>query len=140
MAGQITDDFVLELIKTCLRDKQIFEIVREHIKYTYFPSEAHKKIWKAMSIFYNASTPNKLPSFGILSQQHSSDLDVLECLDKIKNIESPDKKEILTQFEIFVKQSKFVEAYDKLGDLYNDGKKDEAFNLMNKVSEELASF
>lgn len=140
MAGQVTEDFILELIKVCLRDKQMFEVVREHMKYTFLPQEAYKKIWKSMVITYNASTPNKMPSFGILSQQHSSDLEVLEILNDIKQIDSPDKKDVLDQFEIFVKQSLFVEAYDKLGDLYNEGEKDKAFDLMNNVSEKIAAF
>lgn len=52
----------------------------------------------------------------------------------------PDKDDVLQSIELFVRNSIFIEAYDNLGDLYNKGDKESAFELMGSVADKLNSF
>jgi len=138
MKRQLTSDFLSEFIKCCLRSKHILEIGREHLKFNYLPTEQHKFLWQAMVDYLD--TTGSIPTIGILAQQHAKDPKILALLNEIKQVKPPDKQFILDEFEEFIRQSMFVATYDRLGDLYNDGSQEEAYELIKKTGEELAEF
>ncbi len=136
---KLNENFLIELFKICLRNKKILEIAIPHIKYSFLPNEEYKEIWSAIIKYHNAT--NKLVTLGILSQEYSSDLKVLKVISEIKDCQIPDKENILNQLEEFVKSSLFYEAYEQLlPDLFNAGKKDEAYTLMRNVSDNIGNF
>lgn len=134
----ISQEFLYELFKLCFRKVDIIDICRTHLKYEYLPSEPFKKFWKAILSYYNAN--NKLPSYGIIAQQFTKDKEVTEIISNTKESALIDKEEALKQFEEFIKQAKFVAAYDTLFEVYNDGNKDKAYALLHEYSDEIVNF
>lgn len=134
----LNPNYVTELIKLSLRNRRVFETAIPHIKNSFLPNDEVKEIWTAMVKYYRAT--DKLITIGMLSQEYSKDLEVLKIISDIKEAQLPDKEEILEQLGEFVKSSMFYEAYDKLSDLYNQGKKQGAYELMRETAESIAGF
>lgn len=135
---KLNENFINELFKLALRNRRVFEVVSHHIKYQYLPNEHYKTIWKEMSKFNDVS--QQLPTLGWLSQQFDFDKDIINVLAEIRNSQPIDKNDALQQFELFLKNAMFIEAYDQLGDLFVDGNRKEAFNLVKGLSEDLNNF
>lgn len=135
---RLSEDFLKELYKTSLRSREILEIAREFLKYSYLPSEPYKLLWKSIVENYNAT--KKLPSFGILAQQNEVNGDVIKLIGEVRKSEIPDRDLIISQFEDYIKQAKFVDMYNSLGDLYNEGNRDKAYITLEKASNDLFNF
>lgn len=140
MQKQLTADFVVELIKLCLVDSKVLEICKKHLKYHYLFTEAQKKVVK--QIFETHDVSNKVPTIGVIGQQFSTDQEVISLLAKVKKIqvEKEQEEDVILTLEEFIKDSRFRVLYDKLGDLYNEGKQKEAFNLLSKESKDINEF
>ena len=138
MSQQLTEDFVIELMKLCLKDKNVFQVASSHMKYQYFPDQHHKEVWQTMVTYLDAT--NKIPTIGILTQVHERDIDVLGVIAKIKKANMPDINHVFEQIEEFIKTSIFLQAYDEIGDLYNDNKKQVAFEKMEKFADAINTF
>lgn len=137
---QFTTDFVVELIKISLSNPKLLRIVRDHVKYQYLYNEAQKKIFKYIFDIYD--TTGKAPSVGMCGQAYSSDEEVISTLSKAKKvvIDSEQTEGIIQTLESFIVDSRFRILYDRLSDLYNEGKKKEAITLLTKESLEISSF
>lgn len=135
---QLNENFVNELFRLALRNKRVFEVVEKHIKYQFLPNEQYKIVWKEMSRFHNVS--QKMPTIGWLAQEYGHNKEVVLVLNDIKEAEVIDKKDALEQFEIFLKNAIFIEAYDTMGDLFVKGDRAEVFSSITKLNEELSNF
>lgn len=134
----LTDDFVIELMKLCIKDKRVLETAAKHLKYQYLPSSEHKDLWKAILVHFD--TLGKLPTVGILAQQYEHEPKVLQLISTLKKAEYPDKDTVFEQLENFVKNKMFLKVYDELGDLFNRNQKDEAYDLVQEAGGDLANF
>ena len=134
----LSENFILELFKVCMGNKRVFEIALQHIKYQFLPGEEYKLVWEAMLRHYEGS--GQLITPGLLSQKFVDNVDVVGLIADIKNAFTPDKDSVLEQLEIFVKNRIFLAGYDKLGDLFNEGNKDGAFEHISKIAIELNDF
>lgn len=137
---QLTKDFVAELTKCCLESETILQICRQHLKFQYLYDESQKKVFKF--IFDTYDVTNTTPTIGSIGQTYSTDQDVINFLSKVKKLTlTPDHTGvIISTFESFIKDSRFRLLYEKIGDLYNEGKQDKAIELLEKESSEIASF
>ena len=135
---KLSNDFVTELLKACLLDKNVLEICKEHLKFTYLSFEPHKLIFQEVVAYYDLH--EKLPEIGILSERLKKKEGVAPILAEIKKSNKPDTEGLLLEFESFIKMNVFVEGYDKLADLYNDGKTDLAYDTLTKLGEKINSF
>lgn len=137
---KISVNFLNELLLTCLNKRDVIEIVTEHLKYQFIPTELnqYKKILKSITSIY--TNTNKLPSIGVISEQHQRDAKVQDALAEIKKASFPDKDLLISTLEGFIKKSQFVQLNEKLKLLYNNGKHDEAIQLQAKESEEIVNF
>lgn len=140
MERQLTGDFVVELLKAILTSSKVLEVCKKHLKYQYLLTEAQKKVLKF--IFDTTSVTNKVPTIGIIGQTYSTDDEVILLLTKIKKItiEKEQIENILDTLEAYIIESRFRILYEKLGDLYNEGKKKEAFKLLTTESKEINEF
>jgi len=135
---QLTDNFINELFKLSLRNKQVFEIARQHIKYNYLPSEPYKEIWQSMIEYYDLT--EKLMTIGLLSQKFSHKPKVIDVINNINKAQTPDADDIVSQLETFIKNKMFIDAYDQLYEKFNKDDKQAAFELMGSVAEQLKNF
>lgn len=136
----LSESFLLEIYKLCFLRKEFLEIIVEHLKYQYIPDEliALKSILKSIISYYNVN--NKLPSYGVVSQQHNSDREVQEYIAKIKTSTPGDINDLLEQLEKYIKTSKFQLLYKNIAEIYNKGKVEEAIEIAAKESEEIVKF
>lgn len=135
---KLSENFILELFKICMRNKRVFEIAIQHIKYQFLPGEEYKEVWETMFRYYEGS--NKLITPGLLSQKFVDEPKVIELIADIKAAHLPDKDSVLEQLEVFVKNRIFLAGYDKLGDLFNEGNKEGAFQHISSIAESLNDF
>lgn len=134
----LSKNFLHELMKMCLRKTRVFELAKKHILYHYLPSEEYKLIWQCMCNYYENTS--KLITIGTLTQSLSDNAAVVSIINEIKNCDTIDDNDLFEQLEIFIKNKKFIEVYDKLGDLYNSGKKEEVFTLITDISDQFTKF
>lgn len=133
--------FVVELIATALRRRTVFEIVKQHMSYSYLQEESEKKLWQWVTRRYDLT--GKVPSLGQIQQQFADDERVLEKLGEVGDVEvdeDSDHRALLEGFETFIKKMKFLEVNDRIADTYNRGDKEGAWSLFVKSAEEFSRF
>ena len=139
----LAPNFVTELLAISLNKRTIFDIVRQYMKFSYFQVESEKKLWQWVTARYDRT--GRIPTLGQIQQQFAEDEAVLEKVEEISDIEVDDENVgneavILDTFERFIKKMKFLEANDKITDFYNQGKKDQAWDMFVKYAEEFSQF
>lgn len=139
--SKLSSNFINEFFRLCFLKKDIYEICKNHIKYQYLPDDlrAYKKILKSI-INTNSGS---LPSFGVISQQYSGDMEVQEAISAIKDSDIVDKEQIIDQLEIFIKNQRFKVLNDKVVEMYmatGQDRKDEAIKLMASESDGIVNF
>lgn len=132
--------FLNELFLSCLNKKDIIGIVCEHFKYQFIPDELkeYKKILKSIITTY--TNTGKLPSVGIISEQHKKDTKVQEVLTEIKNTPFPDKEILVLTLDDYIRKSMFIQLNEKLRDMYNKGQANEAIQYQADESEKIVNF
>lgn len=139
----LAENFVTELLAIALNKRTIFDIVRQYMKFSYFQVESEKKLWQWLVKQYDKT--GKIPTLGQI-QQYFSDVDsVLEKVADIADVEVDDENignetVIIDTFEKFIKKMKFLEANDKITDLYNQGKKEQAWDMFVRYADEFSKF
>lgn len=139
----LAPNFVTELLAISLNKRTIFDMVRQYMKFSYFQVESEKKLWQWVTARYDRT--GRIPTLGQIQQQFAEDEAVLEKVEEISDIEVDDENVgneavILDTFERFIKKMKFLEANDKITDYYNQGKKDQAWDMFVKYAEEFSQF
>lgn len=139
----LAPNFVTELLAISLNKRTIFDMVRQYMKFSYFQVESEKKLWQWVTARYDRT--GRIPTLGQIQQQFAEDEAVLEKVEEISDVEVDDENVgneavILDTFERFIKKMKFLEANDKITDFYNQGKKDQAWDMFVKYAEEFSQF
>lgn len=136
--SQLSGDFIVELAKACIVSKEILEVVKPHLKYSYLDSEAYKSIFKYIFDYHGAHDAS--PTVGLLSQNVKS-RDALEIIAQIRDANVFDnKKEIVESFQEFVKRSRLHLLWLKVEDIHNGGNADEAIKVLAEESKEIHEF
>lgn len=123
----LTGTFLDEIFKLCFVKKSFLDIVIAHLKYQYIPKELPEYKFILQSLTNQYSLNQKLPSYGIISQQYQTNPDVQNALQKIKDSEVIDVELALTQLYEYLKDVKFQLIFDSSVEKYNDNKPDEAY-------------
>jgi KaiC/GvpD/RAD55 family RecA-like ATPase len=136
----LTSDFLNELFKLCFYKKSILESLQAHFKYEFIPIELkeYKKILKSILNYY--ALHQKLPTFGIIAQEHMRDADVQQALVNIKASGLVEEDVMLQQLEKFIQEVEFQLMFEKSADLYNNDKQGEAIAYCQKESERIHNF
>ena len=139
----LASNFVTELLAIALNKRTIFDMVRQYMKYSYFQVESEKKLWQWVTT--RTDRTGRIPTIGQMQQQFAEDEAVLEKIEEINEVELDEEnvsneEAILDVFERFIKKMKFLEANDRITDFYNQGKKDQAWDMFVKYAEEFSKF
>lgn len=141
--NKIHDNFLIELFKLCLKNKDVLEICKEYLQYHYLPTEAFKEIWKRIVSKYTVNN-RTLPTVGTLIQSFDTDdksyKEIEDTLAKIKECPTPEKDIILNTFEEYIMQAMVMSGFSKSIELWNSGKKDDSMKEYLKNSEKLRNF
>lgn len=138
----LAENFVTELLAIALSKRTIFDIVRQYMKFSYFQVESEKKLWQWLVNRYDKT--GKIPTLGQIQQHFSEDDSVLDKVSDIADVEVDDnignETAIIDTFEKFIKKMKFLEANDKITDFYNQGKKEQAWDMFVRYADEFSKF
>lgn len=139
----LATNFVTELLAISLNKRTVFEMVRQYMKFSYFQVESEKKLWQWITARFDRT--GRIPTIGQIQQQFAEDEAVLEKVEEISDVEVDEENVgneamVIDTFERFIKKMKFLEANDRITDFYNQGKKDQAWNMFVKYAEEFSQF
>lgn len=135
--AKLNVNFIDELFKLLFLKKSLLQACKEHLKYEYIPKELpeYKIILKSLLAQY--SMTDKLPSVGVVSQQHIDNSKVQDALSNIKESNIVDVELILTQLETYIKTVRFELLVEEVTDLYRNGKQEDAIRLNSDKSKEI---
>jgi len=136
--NRLDSDFVYEMLKCCVSDKDFFLTARAYVKDSWLPTQETRNVWKEMKKQY--AVDKRLPTIGKLKLAFRGERKTKEALSYVRDVVLPDRDLILIGLEQFIKQSNFVHIYDQLGDLYNKKQKEKAFQLFVEEAEKFANF
>lgn len=135
---KLNSNFLDELFKTCLKSEDVLQTTITYLKYEYLPAQEYKKILK---IIYNTHELEKeKPTIGVLSQKLDNDEDALEVVTRIKNSDANTNQTLFTQLEDYIKRAWFIDLYNRMGELYNEGKRDKAISLLQEEGTQINEF
>lgn len=140
MAQNLTGDFLYETFKLCFIKKSFLELVVSQLKFQYIPKELIELKLILQSIVQQFSLNNKLPSYGIISQQHQHNVDVQNALHKIKESSVIDSDLAADQLFQFIRDVKFQLIFDTSVEKYNKGEKEEALKIFTEGANEISNF
>jgi hypothetical protein len=140
MKNKISGNFLNELFILCFFKKEVVDVINTYMEYQYIPDELreYKKILKSIKLTW--ANTGKIPTFGIVSQQHQQDLKLQEVLEKIKSTKLPDKELVLIQLEEYIKLAKFEVMNKKVVEKYNAGDTDAAMKITAEESPKIVDF
>lgn len=134
----LNENFLTELFRLCLNKKEIIEVCKKVLKYQYLPNSGYKEIWKQIDREY--SFTNSIPSIGVLFQNVKSNQEAVKILEEIKNTDTPNENIVIKSLEEFVKNSMCIEFYNNFQEIYSQGNREKARELLYKTSDELSNF
>jgi energy-coupling factor transporter ATP-binding protein EcfA2 len=138
----LAKNFVTELLAYALVNRSTFEIVKMYLKYSFLQREEEKKL--VQWLFRNFDKTGRIATFGQIQQSFIKDDKVLELLADISDVDVDDTvnghNSIISTFQEYLKQMKFLESNDKIVDTYNRGDKESAYRLFVKLAEEMNDF
>ena len=137
----LTDTFTVELFAAAFADRGVFETVKAYLKFSFLSEESEKKIWQFVCARYDKT--GIVPTLGTVQQAFSDNDKVLEKVSEILDVDTDDGKgrEILmSDFEAFIRKMKFLEANDRIADLYNRGDKEAAYSTFVKYANDFSKF
>lgn len=136
----LAENFVTELFCASFSRKTTFDIVRQYLKFSYLQIESEKKLWQWVVKTYDLK--GRIPTMGQMQQHFQDDDSVLEKLEQIReaDVDENNHDDLLASFEKFIKRMKFLEANDRITELYNQGKKEQSWDMFVKYAEEFSKF
>jgi KaiC/GvpD/RAD55 family RecA-like ATPase len=140
MVQQLSANFIPELFKLAFVKKSVLEVLREHLKYQYIPTEIKEYKFILQSIINQYDLTQKLPSYGLISQQFQSNIDVQNALQKIKDSDIIDVDLALKQLYSFIKDVRLKTLLINAVESFENGKKEEALRALTEEVEDLSSF
>ena len=137
---KINPNFLSELFRKMSLSKDIMVAVDRHLDYRFIPKEevGFKFILKAAKEQFGQL--ETLPSIGVIAQKYNDNEQVQLSVEQIKNAEIVDDEVLLSQLELYIKDSEFQLLNKKIVDLYAEGKKVEAIQLSKDESSRILEF
>lgn len=140
MQEQLNEEFLHELFKCSITKKSFLDTLIPILKINYLPDENYQKVWKEISDLYQSGEAKTLPTIGVLSESLKKDKNCLKIVGKMRRIVDLDYDGVTRALEEYVKQNMFVEGYDTLGDIYNQGDKEKAYQIFVETGLSIQKF
>ena len=138
----LSTNFITEIFAYSLSKKSTFEVVKAYLKFSYLQSEGEKKFWQWATRQFDKT--GRVPTIGQAQQEFIKNDKVLELIADITDIEVDEKREahnnILSTFQDYLRQMKFLESNDRVVETYNRGDKEQAYRLFVELAEEMNKF
>lgn len=135
---ELTSEYVLELLHTAFYQENFFQVLALHLQYNFLVTEQEKKLWKKALQLYHLN--NKVPSLGVIQVELRKDEKVKDLIVQIKALEDIDHMQVIDSFEEFIKENRYVEIFEKSGELYNKGEQKAAYDIFIEGAERIGNF
>lgn len=141
MSQFLTNNFIQEIFKLCFVKKSFLDIIVSTLKFQYIPVELKEYKLILQSIQNQYSLNGRLPSYGVISQQYQTNIDVQNALQKIKDSDIIDQNLAEKQLYQYLRDVKFRLLFEEVYEKYNkEEKKDDAIKLLIEGTDELNNF
>jgi RecA/RadA recombinase len=138
-----SEEFLNKIIHISIVNRDFFNLVKLHLKSSYFPNENYREIWDEINFLIDTSPEKKRLTFNVLKVYMRKNREAYKLLEEIRNsdITDFDIEDVISDLEEYIKRSKFVEYYDDLAKVYNskNGKK-KAYQKFVEYAEEFDKF
>lgn len=136
----LSPNFVEEMLRLAFSNKQFASLVVDNLDVSNFPRELGgcKAMLKVLSDTMRKS--GDLATFGMVEMTFPSNKDVLKKIEEVKAINIPEFEPMVRQLETFIRRQTFVATQHEIGDMYNEGRAEEAMALLEKRMIEINSF
>lgn len=129
----LTDEFLMDLYYTCLKNEYILSIVCEHIRPEHLPDREFQALHKALQSLFRTS--RKCPSFSMVKQSLSRNKGAMNLLDDIYDTSGMlSTDECVRQLEAYIRQVHFQKVYKEVGELYNKQRLYEAYEGLRQYT------
>jgi len=128
----LSANFVEEMLRLAFANKGFAEIVVENLDLSNFPRELGgcKAMLKVLSDTMKES--GSLATYGTVEMTFPTNEDVKKKISEVKALPLPEYEPMVKQLETFIRRQSFVAAYNEAGEVYNEGRQDEAMELLGK--------
>ena len=136
----LSPNFVEEMLRLAFANKQFAALVVDNLDLSNFPRELGgcKAMLKVLSDTMKKS--GNLATFGMVEMAFPSNKDVLKKIEDVKAIKLPEYDPMVRQLETFIRRQTFVATQHEVGDMYNEGKPEEAMLLLERRMAEINAF
>lgn len=138
MESKLTNEYITELFNCAFKNQGFFEVLLEHLKYSFLTHEHEKKFWKKAIQIYRLN--NKIPTLGLIQVEFRKEEKLRDYIVEIKSLPDFDELSTIEAFQEFIRESKFVELFQGAGEFYNRGEEKQAYEIFIKGAEDLSSF
>lgn len=136
----LSPNFVEELLRLAFANRQFAQMVVSNVDVSNFPREmgACKAMLKVLADTMNNG--GNLATFGTVEMTYPNNKDIQDKIKEVKNLKVPDVEPMVEQLEIFLRRQMFVASQREVVDIYNEGRSEEAMQLMEKRIREVNTF
>lgn len=131
-------DFIIELFKGCLTNRDFLEVVVTNTKSNYFPEGILELIYNEIVAQYKVE--NKKPTVGTLKLALRKNRQALEVIEEVKELDDVDTSQLLFHLENFIKSCRFIEIYNQCAEKFSKGQQSKAYDLFSTGAEEMSKF
>lgn len=130
----LTDEFLMDLYFTAMKNEYILSIVCEHILNEYLPDRDFQTLHKALVHQYE--TTKVCPAFSVIQQAISQSKGAMTLLEDIYDSGTQlTTEECLGQLEGYIRQVRFQKTYREVGIHYNKQEMHEAYAKMESYAD-----
>lgn len=130
----LTEEFLMDLFRTCMSNDYVLAIVVEHIRQEYLPDKDFITLHRCLRSYYKDY--KKIPEYSILKQMIAHNKSTVSLLEDIYTTSNVlDTERVLKQLESYIKQVRFQRIYKEVGELYNQQGHEEASKKLREYSD-----
>ena len=135
----LTEEFLMDLYKTCMDDEYVLAIVCANMHKEYLPDRDFISLHRSLCNYYNEY--RNCPSYSVIKQSLSNSRGAMNLFDDIWETSNGLKQdEAVEQVELYIKQVRFQKAFKESGEAYNSQEFNKAASILSEYTTWLASF
>lgn len=136
----LSPNFVEEMMRLAFANRTFAKMVTDNLDISNFPREMGgcKAMLKVLADTLRAG--EGLATYGMVEMAYPGNQDVAKKLADVKALKLPEFEPMVAQLETFIKRQTFVATQREISDMYNEGRQEEAMQLLGKRMEEINTF
>lgn len=135
----ISPNFVEEMMRLAFANRDFARMVTENLDLSNFPREMSG--CKAMlKVLMDNMKKGNFATYGMVEMAYATKEEVIKKIKEVQGLPLPDFEPMVEQLETFLKRQTFVATQHEISDMYNEGKQEEAMQLLEKRMTEINGF